>query len=73
MTSPAFIQNPTLLSPITFLLFNMIIRKSINSGIISGLNGSENFLDTGHILCGTPKIYAGLAKLCAREIAQLVP
>jgi hypothetical protein len=30
-------------------------------------------METGHILCGTPKIYAGLAKLCAKEIAELVP
>ena len=50
---------------------SLIIREA--GGIVSGLDGSENLLDTGHILCGTPKIYAGLAKLCAREIAQLVP
>ena len=47
-----------------------MIREA--GGIVSGLDGSENFLDTGHILCGTPKIYAGLAKLCASEISKLV-
>ncbi|MFQ5609259.1 MAG: inositol monophosphatase family protein [Woeseiaceae bacterium] len=44
----------------------LIIREA--GGIVSGLDGSEDYLDTGHILCGTPKIYAALAKLCAKEI-----
>ena len=48
---------------------SLIIRES--GGIISGLNGSENFLDTGHVLTGTPKIYAALAKLCAPEIKAM--
>ena len=48
----------------------LIIREA--GGIVSGLDGSENYLDAGHILCGTPKIYAGLAKMCSTEIAQLV-
>ena len=34
--------------------------------------GSEDFLETGHILTGTPKIYAGLARLCASEIKALL-
>ena len=44
----------------------LIIREA--GGIISGLDGSEDYLDSGHVLCGTPKIYAAVAKLCAREI-----
>ena len=47
----------------------LIIREA--GGIISGLDGSENYLETGHVLCGTPKIYAGMARLCAAEIAEL--
>ena len=49
---------------------SLLIREA--GGIISGLDGSEGFLESGHILCGTPKIYAGLAKLCATEIKALV-
>ncbi|HNP37275.1 MAG TPA: inositol monophosphatase family protein [Woeseiaceae bacterium] len=49
---------------------SLIIREA--GGIISGIDGSENYLDTGHVLCGTPKIYAELAKLCAPEIQQLM-
>ncbi len=48
---------------------SLIIREA--GGIVSGLDGSENFLETGHILTGTPKIYAAFAKLCAREIKAL--
>ena len=49
---------------------SLLIREA--GGIISGLDGSEGFLESGHVLCGTPKIYAGLAKLCATEIKALV-
>ena len=48
----------------------LIIREA--GGIVSGLDGSENYLETGHILTGTPKIYAGLAKLCATEIKAVL-
>ena len=48
----------------------LIIREA--GGIVSGLDGSESFLDSGHILCGTPKIYAGLARLCARDIKAIL-
>jgi myo-inositol-1(or 4)-monophosphatase len=58
------------LAPWDLAAGSLIIREA--GGIVSGLDGSENFLDTGHILCGTPKIYAGLAKLCASEISELV-
>jgi myo-inositol-1(or 4)-monophosphatase len=44
----------------------LIIREA--GGIISGMDGSEDFLDTGHVLTGTPKIYGALAKLLAPEI-----
>jgi myo-inositol-1(or 4)-monophosphatase len=48
----------------------LIIREA--GGIISGLDGSENYLETGHVLAGTPKVYAGLAKLCASEIKAML-
>lgn len=47
----------------------LIIREA--GGIVSGLDGSEDFLDTGHVLTGTPKIYSALAKLFAPDIAKL--
>jgi len=58
------------LAPWDLAAGSLIIRES--GGLVSGLDGSENFLETGHILCGTPKIYASLAKLCATEIKSLV-
>jgi myo-inositol-1(or 4)-monophosphatase len=47
----------------------LIIREA--GGIVSGLDGSENFLETGHVLTGTPKIYSAVARLFAADIAQL--
>ena len=47
----------------------LLIREA--GGIISGLDGSENFFDAGHVLAGSPKIYAAIAKLCANEIKAL--
>ncbi|MGH8196411.1 MAG: inositol monophosphatase family protein [Woeseiaceae bacterium] len=47
----------------------LIIREA--GGIVSGLNGAEDFLETGHVLTGTPKIYASVAKLFAPDIAAL--
>ena len=58
------------LAPWDLAAGGLIIREA--GGIISGLDGSENYMDTGHVLCGTPKIYAGMAKLCAKEIRELV-
>ena len=49
---------------------SLLIREA--GGIVSGLDGSEDFLDTGHILAATPKIYAALAKLCAHEIKAIL-
>ena len=49
---------------------SLIIREA--GGIVSGLDGSENYLDTGHILCGTPRVYARLAKLCAPDIKAIL-
>jgi len=49
---------------------SLIIREA--GGIISGLDGSENFLETGHVLTGTPKIYKDLAKLCSSDIKALM-
>jgi len=48
----------------------LIIREA--GGIVSGLDGSEDYLDSGHILCGTPKVYAGLARLCAHDIKAIL-
>ncbi len=48
----------------------LIIREA--GGIVSALDGSEKHLETGHILTGSPKIYQGLAKLCASDIKALL-
>ncbi len=29
-------------------------------------------MDSGHVLCGTPKIYKDLAKLCASDIKAIL-
>ena len=47
----------------------LLIREA--GGIISGLDGSENFLETGHVLAGTPKVYTGLARLFAPDIKTM--
>lgn len=43
----------------------LLIREA--GGIVSGVDGSENYLDGGHILAATPKVYAAMAKLFAGE------
>jgi myo-inositol-1(or 4)-monophosphatase len=48
----------------------LIIREA--GGIVSALDGGENHMTTGHVLAGSPKIYSGLAKLCAKEIKAIV-
>jgi myo-inositol-1(or 4)-monophosphatase len=57
------------LSPWDMAAGALIIREA--GGIVSGLDGSEDFLDTGHILCGSPKIYSGLARLFGPDIKQM--
>lgn len=57
------------LAPWDLAAGSLLIREA--GGIVSGLDGGENFLDTGNVLTGSPKIYAGLAKLCAAEIKAL--
>ena len=47
----------------------LIVREA--GGIISGLDGSEDFLHTGHVLTGTPRIYAALAKQFAPDIKKM--
>lgn len=49
---------------------SLIIREA--GGIVSGMDGSENYLDSGHIMTGSPKIYSGLAKLCSKEIKAVL-
>jgi len=58
------------LAPWDLAAGSLILREA--GGIVSGLDGSENFMDTGHVLCGTPRIYRDFAKLCAADIRQLV-
>ena len=48
---------------------SLIIREA--GGIISGLDGSEGYMDSGHILTGSPKIYAALAKMFGPEINEM--
>ena len=47
----------------------LIIREA--GGIISGLDGSEDFMETGHVLTGSPKIYSALAKLFGADIREM--
>lgn len=49
---------------------SLIIREA--GGIVSGLDGGEQHMETGHVLTGTPKIYQGLARLCAKEIKAIL-
>ncbi len=58
------------LAPWDLAAGSLIIREA--GGIVSGLDGSEDYLDTGHVLCGTPKIYSALAKLCASDIKAIL-
>ncbi len=58
------------LAPWDLAAGSLLIREA--GGMVSGLDGSEDFLETGHILTGTPRIYRELAKLCAPEIKALV-
>jgi myo-inositol-1(or 4)-monophosphatase len=48
----------------------LMIREA--GGIISGLDGSEDFMETGHVLAGSPKIYAALARLTAGHVRDLL-
>ena len=47
----------------------LIIREA--GGIITGLDGSEDFLETGHLLTGTPRIYRELAKMFGPDIKKM--
>lgn len=47
----------------------LVIREA--GGIVTGLDGGEDFLETGHVLAATPKIHTAVARLFAPEIAQL--
>jgi myo-inositol-1(or 4)-monophosphatase len=58
------------LAPWDLAAGSLIVREA--GGIVSGLDGSENFLETGHVLCGSPRIYREFAKLCAPEIKALL-
>ena len=58
------------LAPWDLAAGSLMIREA--GGIISGLDGSENYMDTGHVLAGTPKIYAALAQGCSQEIKGIM-
>jgi len=58
------------LAPWDLAAGGLMIREA--GGIVSGLDGSEDFLAGGHVLAGTPKIYAALAKLCAGDIRAVL-
>jgi myo-inositol-1(or 4)-monophosphatase len=58
------------LAPWDLAAGSLLIREA--GGMVTGLDGSETFMDSGHILTGTPKIYRDLAKLCGPEIKKLV-
>ena len=60
----------TCLEPWDLAAGSLLVREA--GGMISGLDGSENFLSTGHVLTGTPRIYREIAKLCGPEIRKLV-
>lgn len=47
----------------------LIIQEA--GGIISDLNGSNNFLETGDVLCGSPKIHQKLTELFADDIQTM--
>ncbi|HLT92593.1 MAG TPA: inositol monophosphatase family protein [Woeseiaceae bacterium] len=47
----------------------LLIREA--GGIVTGLDGGDDFLETGHVLAGTPKMHAALARLFAPEIQAL--
>lgn len=43
----------------------LMIREA--GGIVSGIDGGEDYLHGGHIMAGTPKIFAALAKVFANQ------
>ncbi|HEX7062071.1 MAG TPA: inositol monophosphatase family protein [Woeseiaceae bacterium] len=47
----------------------LVIREA--GGIVTALDGSDRFLETGHVLAATPKIHAALSRLFAPEIEAL--
>ena len=57
------------LAPWDLAAGSLIIREA--GGIISGLDGSEDYMQSGHVLTGSPKIYSALARTCANEIRTL--
>jgi myo-inositol-1(or 4)-monophosphatase len=57
------------LAPWDLAAGTLIVREA--GGIISGLDGSENFMETGHVLTGSPRIYTALARLFAPDIKTM--
>lgn len=47
----------------------LIIREA--GGIISGLNGSDKFLEEGHVLTGSPRIHSSLTNLFEKDIDKM--
>ncbi|MDH4047291.1 MAG: inositol monophosphatase [Gammaproteobacteria bacterium] len=57
------------LSPWDLAAGALIIREA--GGIVSGLDGSEGFMESGHVLAGSPKIYSALARLFGPDIKSM--
>ena len=48
----------------------LMIREA--GGIISGIDGSEDYLEAGHVMAGTPRVYTALARLFATKTASAI-
>jgi myo-inositol-1(or 4)-monophosphatase len=48
---------------------SLLVREA--GGIVSGLDGSEDYLESGHVLAGTPRIYSAVARLFAPDIREM--
>lgn len=48
----------------------LIVREA--GGIVSGVDGSEDYMDSGHIMCGSPKIYTAMARLFANYTGERI-
>ena len=48
----------------------LLIREA--GGIVSAIDGSEDYLDQGHVLSGSPRIYAALATLLAKKSQKAI-
>ena len=47
----------------------LIVREA--GGIISDFRGTDEFLDSGNLVAGTPKVYAAMSRLLAPHAKDL--